>query len=196
VRHEHDVYGVIFAAQPGRHPKEKSLGQLPIALRHAAGDVEQEKDHGAHRRLAASRELAESQILIGEGRRVRVLGAAFDRFLEGTPAIQAGARPAPVPPLAFPFGFLGSSDPWLQIGELHVLPEPLDDVVHFELEQEFGAASLFSAGAFLSRTAGGIRLPEHIAGFGLPLTDALRFAGVPQPKAVMFEHAHGDSDRA
>src|ERR1700736_1408304 len=75
-------------------------------------------------------------------------------------------RTAPIQALAFPVRLLRRSHTRLQIGKLHVFPQPIDDVVDLEFEQQFRAAALFAPGALLPRAALGGTLTERVARFG------------------------------
>ena len=70
VRDEHGLQRAVLAAQALHRPEEKRLGELPIAIRHAARDVQHEEHHRVHRGLLAPRELPEAQVVIGECRAV------------------------------------------------------------------------------------------------------------------------------
>ena len=70
VRDEHQVEVTVLAAQALDRPEEEGLGDLPLALAHAARDVEQQDHHRLHRRLLALGELAIAQIVVGEGGRL------------------------------------------------------------------------------------------------------------------------------
>ncbi len=61
--------------------KKKVLRDLPLALAHAARDVEQQDHDGLHRRLLALGELAIAQVVVGEGRVIRPLALCTPRRL-------------------------------------------------------------------------------------------------------------------
>src|SRR6202011_3325123 len=84
---ENDVDRAILAPQSGGHPEEERLGQLPVALRHACGYVQQEEYRGAQRRLAAASKLPEPKIFIDERRCGRLQRSALDRFLQGAASV-------------------------------------------------------------------------------------------------------------
>ncbi len=60
VRDEHQLQMTVLAAQALDRPEEERLGNLPLALAHAARYVEQQDDDGLHRRLLALRRAADS----------------------------------------------------------------------------------------------------------------------------------------
>jgi hypothetical protein len=64
---EHQLQVAVLAAQPLDRPEEERLGDLPLALTHAARYVEQQDDDGLHRRLFALRQLPVAQVFVGEG---------------------------------------------------------------------------------------------------------------------------------
>src|SRR5690606_19233914 len=81
----------------------------------------------------------------------------------------------------------------LEIRQLQLFPEPVDDVVDLELEDELIAA-LVVAARTLARAA--LRRPrEHVARLAVTLADALRLVLAAQPEAPVLEKAYGDLDR-
>src|SRR5580658_2161604 len=54
---------------------------------------------------------------------------------------------APVPALANPLAVLGGPGARLEVRQLHLLPDPVDDVVDLELEQQLHLAVVATAGA-------------------------------------------------
>ena len=101
---EHRLERAVFAPQTLHHPEEKSLGELAVAIRHAAGDIQKEEHDGMDGRLATAGKLAVAQIIIGESGESRLGCRAASQLLEGAPAIEPGARAAPIPALTHPVG--------------------------------------------------------------------------------------------
>ena len=178
-------------------PEEEGLGELPVAFRHAAGDVHQQKHHGLNRRLLALAELSKAQVVIRERRRIFVLHRApLDRFAHAAPAIEPRTRTALVPAFARPVRFLGLADARFQIRQLHLFPQPVDDVIDLEFEHELDAALVLAAGALVRAFALLTGLRQHIAGFDVALPDTLAVIGFSQAEVIVLEHAHRHLDRA
>src|SRR5205807_5569460 len=173
VRHEHGLEGAVLASQPLHDPEKECLGKLAVADEHPARDVEHEEHDRVDRRLSPARELPEAQVLINKARRGARGAAALHHLLERSAPIETRARAAPIPALAYPLRLVGRSDTRLEVGKLHLLPQPVDDVVHLEFEQQLHLALVLPAGTFLARStlAGGIG--EHISRLGLALPCAL-----------------------
>src|SRR6185437_7548924 len=190
VRDEHDVQRAILAPQARCHPEEKGLGQLPVAIGHAAGDVQQEEYCRASGGLAAARELPIAQVFIDERGCFGVEGAPLRRLAHRAAPIQAGTRTAPVPALTPPVRFLTGARARLQIGQPEIFPEPVDDVVYLELEHQLDATALGTSGALLPGRALVARLAQHIAWLGSTLPDARALPCATQPEAIVLEHAH------
>ncbi len=70
VRDEHHLEMPVLPAQALHGPEEERLRELAVFLAHAGRDVEHQEDHGLGRGLLALRELAITQVLVGEGRRI------------------------------------------------------------------------------------------------------------------------------
>src|SRR6185437_949715 len=104
-------------------------------------------------------------------------GAPLHQLLEGAPPVEARTRAAPVPALADPVAVVGRTGARLEIGQLHLLPQPVDDVVDLELEQQLHLALVTAAGALLARSLVARRIGEHVAGLGLALARALLLLG-------------------
>jgi hypothetical protein len=171
------------------HPEKERLGELAVAVGHAAGDIQHEEHHGVHRRLAPAGELAEAQILIGEGLRA-TQALAFHQLLDRTPAIQAGAGAAPVPAFAHPVAVVGRPNARLQVRQLHFLPQPVDDVVDLDLQHQLDATIALTALTFLRTLAGRTAIGQYVAGFRLALAHALGITRVEQPEMVVLQHPH------
>src|SRR6185437_14026721 len=88
VRDENRLERAVLAPQALHHPEEERLRELPVAIGHAARHIEQEEDDRMDRRLAAPGELAESQVIVREARRSRVLPAPLDQLLEGASPVE------------------------------------------------------------------------------------------------------------
>jgi len=172
------------------------FGQLSVGLGHAGRHIEQKEHGGAQGGLPPARELTKAQILIDEPLVGRVRRAALDRLLEGTAPIQARACTAPVPALALPFGLIRLPGARLQIGQLQFFPHPIDDVVDFEFQQEFGTAAFGAAGTFVARFVAGIGLAQKVAGFGGTLTHALCVGVGSKLEPVVFQHAYRNAHGA
>jgi len=98
----------------------------------------------------------------------RRIATPLDHFLEGAPAVEARTRAAPIVTFPHPVRILGRTHARLQIGKLHLFPQPIDDVVDFEFEHELNFTLVLATLAFLARAAllGGIG--KYIAGLALP----------------------------
>src|SRR5690606_1210850 len=191
MRDEDRLERAVLAPQALHDPEEERLRELAVALGHAARHVEQEEHDGVHGRLPALRELTEAQVLVSEGRD-RAFGAApLHELLERAAPVEARARAAPVPSLARPVGFLGRADARLQVRKLHLLPEPADDVVDLDLEEQLQLAFLAPAGT-LARALIARRRAEHIARLHVALADALGLVRSPEPEVVVLEDPHGN----
>ncbi len=190
---EYGLEGAILASQALHHPEEKCLCELAIPIGHAARNIEHEEDDRVHRRLTPSRELTEAQVIVGEAPRPGLLAAALHHLLEGSAPVQARARAAPIPPFTDPVRILGRTHARLQIGQLHLFPEPVDDVVDLDLQHELNLTLVLTTGPLLARALIGARIGQHVPGLGSALTDTLGLAGSPQPKVVVLEHAHRDA---
>src|SRR5688572_15905215 len=172
MRDEHDLELPVLTSQTLHGPEEKCLRELATVLAHARGHVEHQEYDGLCRRLLATRQLAETQVLVGKRRRIGLHRLALHRLAHRAPAIQPGAGAAPVPAFAHEFVVARAAGASLEVGELHLLPEPVDDVVDLELEHVldaavFVAAATASGGAFaLSGRA------DAVPGLSGSLTDA------------------------
>src|SRR5690606_8553016 len=180
-------------------PEEKRLRDLSLALAHAARHVEQQDHDRLHCRLLSLRALAIAQVIVREcrrfGARRALYAASLDRFLERAAPIEARARAAPVPALARPVVLFRLALLCLQIRQLHLVPEPVDDVVDAKLERVLDGAVFVAALAALL-LAFLLRAADAIAGLGLPLPDALLLVRVAEPEAIVFEHPHRHAHRA
>src|SRR5205814_4509636 len=90
------------------------------------------------------------------GDRVVLDGAALHRLPDRAAAIEPGGRAAPVPALAHVVGIVERRRASrLELGELQLLPQPVDDLVDLQLDHEadlavLGAARLRGPLAFLA----------------------------------------------
>src|SRR5690606_1942952 len=184
----------VLPPQSLHDPEEERLRELAVALRHAARHVEQEEHDGVHRGLAALRELAEAQILVREGRNSALGAAPLHELLEGSSPVEPRACAAPIPAFARPVRLLGSADSRLQVRQLHFLPQPVDDVVDLDLEEQLQLAFVASARA-LARALIARRRAEHVARLDVALADPLCFARASQLEVIVLEdtyrHPHG-----
>src|SRR6266513_4857131 len=196
VRHEQRLERAVFAPQPLHDPEEEGLGELAIAVGHAARHVQHEEPHRVQRRLTAPGELAEAQILVDEGLRGPRRPAPLHQLLERAAPVEARACTMAVPALADPVGFLGRPHARLEVGQLHRLPQPVDDVVDLELEQQLHFALVAPSGSLftLPRLAPGSG--KHVPRLGLALARALLFLRAPQAEVIVLEHAHRHAYRA
>src|SRR5437016_1770539 len=105
-----------------------------------------------HGRLTAARELPVAQILVDEGRGGRGIAAPLDHFLEGAAPVESRACSAPIPTFAYPVGLLGGPHARLEVGKLHFLPQPIDDIVDLEFEQQLHFALVLAASSLLAGT--------------------------------------------
>ncbi len=115
--------------------------------------------------------------------------APLDRFLHRAAPVEARARAAAIPAFARPVVFLGAPGLRFEIRQLHLFPQPIDDVVDAEFERVLDAAVFVAALAALI-VAVLLRTADAIAGLGLALADALLLVGVAQLEAIVLEHAH------
>src|SRR5581483_7159787 len=76
-----------------------------------------------------------------------------------------------------------------------LLPQPVDDVIDLELEQELDFTLVLAAAALLARAALLGRIGEHITRLGLALSGALLLLRTTQTEVVVlqhpYRHAHG-----
>ena len=109
---------------------------------------------------------------------------------------EPGTSAASIPTFADPVRLLGRSHAGLQVGKLHLLPQPVDNVIDLEFEQELDFALVLATLALLARPPllGGIR--KYIAWLGFALTGSLLLLGAPQPEVIVFEHPDGDAHSA
>ena len=196
MRHEHRLERAVLAPQPLHHPEEERLGELAVAVGHAARDIQHEEHHRVHRRLAPPRQLAKAQVLVGEGLGGTGRAAALHQLLEGAAPVEPRARAAPVPALADPVAVVGGPGARLEVRQLHLLPDPVDDVVDLELEQQLHLAFITSARALLAGSLVARRIGQYVAGLGLALARALGFFRASQAEMVVLEHAHRHAHRA
>src|SRR4029077_19565471 len=173
VRDEHRLERAVLAPQALHHPEEEGLGELAVAVRHAARDIEHEEHHRVHGWLPPPRELPEAQVLVGESGGRSGSAAALHQLLERATSVEARACPATVPAFAYPIGLARWVGPRLEIRQLHFLPEPIDDVVDLELQQQLHLALVAPAGTLLAGSAVARGVGEHIAGLRLALASAL-----------------------
>src|ERR1700676_2643544 len=141
-----------------------------------------------HRRLAAARELAVAQILIDECWSGAGIATPLDHFLEGAPTVEARACAAPIVTFPYPVRILGRTHARLQIGKLHLFPQPIDDVVDLEFQHELDFTLILAALAFLSGAAllGGIG--KYVAWLGFSLPRALLLLGPAESEVIVLEH--------
>src|SRR5690606_15914336 len=186
---EHQVEVAVLTSQALDRPEEKSLGNLSLALAHAAGDVQQQDDHGLHGRLLALGELAVAQIVIGErrpfcaGRALHT--AALDRFLERAASVESRARTATVPAFAGPVVLFGATGFCFQVGKLHLFPQPVNDIFDSKLQRILDSALLVAALTAL-RIALLLWPADAIARLRLSLPDALLLVRVAQTEPIVL----------
>src|SRR4029077_20590939 len=100
-------------------------------------------------------------------------GVPLHRLLHRAPAVQARARAALVPALAHVVGLVhGGAALGLELRQLRSLPQPVDDLVDLQLDDE---ADLALAGAALLAGLGAVLAPllQHVARLAAPLARAL-----------------------
>src|SRR5262249_5980447 len=148
-----------------------------------------------HRRRGALDELAEAQVLVDDRDRVFLYRPSFDGFFQGTATIQARARAAPVPAFAHVVGLVhGRGALRLEVGELQLLPDPVDALLELHLDHE---AALAVLGAARLRLGVALLAPllQHVAGLALALPGALLRARVGEAETRVLEeldrHHHG-----
>jgi hypothetical protein len=103
---------------------------------------------------------------------------------------------APIPTFAHPVRFVGRPDARLQVGELHLLPQPVDDVVDLEFEQELDFTLILAARALFAGTALLRGIGKYIARLGFALAGTLLLFGTAQAEVIVLEHSHGDAHSA
>src|SRR5438093_330975 len=86
---------------------------------------------------------------------------------------EATVPPVPVPPLARPVGLLRGPHARLEVRQLHRVPQPVDDVVDLELEQQLHLALVAPPGPLLALPLLAPGRGEHVSGLGLALPGAL-----------------------
>src|SRR5262249_28579748 len=146
-------------------------------VRHTSGHVEHEKHDGVDRGLTTAGQLPITQVLVDESWRGGWITTALDHFLERTAPVEPGARAAPIPTLTHPVGLLGGADARLEVGKLHLFPQPIDDVVDLEFEQELDFTLVLAARSFLARPPLLGRVGKYIARLGFSLAGALLLLG-------------------
>jgi hypothetical protein len=100
-------------------------------------------------------------------------------FLQRAAPVEPRADAATAPAFARVVVVLDRALLDLEVRQLQLLPEPIDDVVDLELEDELITALLVAAGAFCRLAVA--RRHELVAGLAGALADALRLLGVAQP---------------
>ena len=140
--------------------------------------------------------MPKAQVVIGEGDRVRLDSAAFHRFLDRPAAVQARPRTTAIDAFAHVLRLLhavGGSG--LEIGELQLFPQPVEDVVDFELENEFEAAFSAARTAVAAAARGGGS--QHVAGFrALALSHARLRIAVRETESIVLEKFYRHLDGA
>src|SRR5688572_1281526 len=194
VRDEHGFQVRVLTTQALHDPEEKRLRELAVVLRHARRHVHREIDDGLRGRPAAHRELAVAQVVVRERRSFVLHGAALDRFLQRAAPVEPRAHAAAAPAFARVIVVLDGPRLDLQVRQLQLLPEPVDDVVDLELQDELVAALLVAARALRRRSVA--RLDELVAGLAGALADAFGLLGVAQAQARVLEETNRDLDRA
>src|SRR5262249_15129784 len=114
----------------------------------------------------------------------------FDQLLERTPSIEPRTRAASIPAFANPVRFFGRADARLQIRQLHLFPEPVDDVVDLELQHELDFAFVLSARALLARSTLTLRSLQNVARLRSALAGTLLLLRFAQTEVIVLEHAH------
>src|SRR5574341_426708 len=196
VREEHRLDLGVPAPDPLQREEEELLREAPLRLVHAARDVEREDHRGARRRRRALVQLAEAQVLVDDGDGAFVEGFPLDRFLQCAPSVEAGAGAALVPALAHVVGLVQRRGaPGLELRELELLPEPVDDLIDLELDDELDFAVARAAGPAFGIALFARRL-QHVAGRALALAGAGPGLRIEQAKARVLEELDGHDDRA
>src|SRR6185436_711209 len=108
--------------------------------------------------------------------------------------VEPRAHAAPAPAFARVVVVLHRARFDLEIRELQLLPEPIDDIVDLELQDELITALLVATGALRRRAVA--RLDELIAGLAGALAYAFGLLGVAQAQARVLEEADGNLDGA
>ena len=188
VRDEHELEARVLAAQPLHHPEEERLGELPVAVAHAGGDVHGEEHDGLRRGLAAHHELAEAQVVVRERRALRVHGAALEALLQRAAPVEARAHAAPAPALALVVVVLRWRRSWpAGSGSFSSSHSQSTMSSTFSSRSELHAALVVAALALavVALLLAGLR--ELVAGLDVALAGAGDFLGIAQAEAEMLE---------
>src|SRR5438105_6495349 len=201
MREEHRLDLGVLAADALQREEEELLREPPLRFVHRARDVEREDHRGAGGGRGPAHELPEAQVVVHQRDRLVVDrrgldGVALHRLLHGAPAVEARARAALVPAFAHVLVLVhGSGALGLELGELQLLPEPVDDLVDLELDDE---ADLAFAGAPLAPLRVAFLAPglQDVAGLALALARALVHLRVGEAKPRMLQELYRHGDRA
>ncbi len=144
----------VLAANTLQCPEEERLGELTRGVVHAGGDVKNKNDRRLSQRLRTPPQLPKAQIVVGKGDRVRLNRAALHRFLDCSAAIQSGAWTTAIDAFAHVLRLVNAVGGfWLEIGEFQLFPQPVENFIDFELQNEFDTA--FSGARTTVATAAG-----------------------------------------
>src|SRR6202035_3301722 len=102
--------------------------------------------------------------------------------------VESRACCTPLPTFARPVGLVGGSHARLQVGKLHFFPQPIDDVVDLEFEQQLYFTLVLAAGTLLAGTALLGRIGKYIAWLGFALSGALLLLGAAQTEVIVLQH--------
>src|SRR5699024_1620470 len=83
----------------------------------------------------------------------------------------------------------------LEVGQLQLVPDPVDDILDLEFQHEAQFTVAAAAGTRLA-LALRLALAVDVAGFAGTLADAGFLFRAAQPEAVVFEETYGYPDRA
>ncbi len=120
---------------------------------------------------------------------------ALQRFLERASTVEPRARAAAVPAFARPVVVARLAGSILEVRQLHLLPQPVDDVVDLELEGVLDAAVLVAAAAAAAALRGIRARVDAVAGPCGALADAFDLVRRTQPESVVLEHPHRHAHR-
>src|SRR5215470_5557959 len=142
---------MVLAAQPGQREEKKRLRELALDRGHAHRHVEHEEDDGVARLALPRAKLVEAEIVVDEGRRIGLDRPSLQRLLERQAAIEASPDTAPARALADDLRLVDSDARGrAKLGELELLGEPIDQVIHLQLELQTEAAVFVPSASFAS----------------------------------------------
>src|SRR5439155_26149890 len=190
VRDEARLDPLLLAAQTLQGEEEEGLRKLPLDGRHAGRHVEPEHHHGVGGPAWSLLQLTEAQVVIDEWHGLRLDRAPLHRFLDREPPVEPRADAALADAFAHDLVLVdGSARLGFEIGQLELLPQPVDEIIELELDHQLEFALAGTALAGLVARAG-LRGSQDVADFSLALARAAFRLGIREPEPRMLEHAH------